>query len=311
MSSHDAVADDLCSDLPKNYPIHQIFLRALMALAKITLGLEGLNMTTRYWIEKLFHWVVDHWFAHKRQAMPLLERLENCKIISHRGEHDNRHIFENTLQAFDVVKNNGIWGLEFDVRWTKDRQPVVIHDIDTGRVFGQKVTIRQLTKSELISDFPLIPALEDVIQTYGKKLHLLVELKTEAHANHVHQNRVLADLFSPLEPGIDFHIISMAPEVLDTINFVPTTTLLPVAKLNPKKLSDLVIQKNYGGILAQYLILNDTLLRRHQNLGHHTGTGYIGSKYCLFRELNRQVEWLFSNNATEIRTIRNSLLGSI
>ena len=268
-------------------------------------------MTTRYWIEKLFYWVVDHWFEHQWQPISLPERLENCKIISHRGEHDNRHIFENTLQAFDVVKNNGIWGLEFDVRWTQDLQPVVIHDKDTERVFGQKATICQLTKSELISNFPLIPGLEDVIQTYGKKLHLLVELKAEVHTNPVHMNRVLADLLRPLEPGKDFHIISMAPEMLDTIKFVPTQTLLPVAKLNPQKLSDLVIQKNYGGILAHYLILNDNLLRRHQKLGHHTGTGYIGSKNCLFRELNRQVEWLLSNNATEIQTIRNFLLGSV
>jgi glycerophosphoryl diester phosphodiesterase len=125
-------------------------------------------MSTRYWIEKLFHWVVDHWFEYQQQPIPL-----------------------PTLQAFDVVKDIGIWGLEFDVRWTKDRQPVVIHDKDTGRVFGQKATISQLTKSELISDFPLIPALEDVIQTYGKKLHLLIELKAEGHTNPLHQNRVL------------------------------------------------------------------------------------------------------------------------
>ena len=58
-------------------------------------------------------------------------------------------------------------------------------------------------------------------------------------------------------------------------------------------------------------ILNDTLLRRHQKLGHHTGTGYIGSKNCLFRELNRQVEWLLSNNATQIQSIRKVLLESV
>jgi glycerophosphoryl diester phosphodiesterase len=267
-------------------------------------------MTTRYWIENLFHWVVDHWFERQQQPIPLPKRLEKCKIISHRGEHDNRIIFENTLQAFDVAKDNGIWGLEFDVRWTKDLQPVVIHDKDTGRVFGEKVAICQLTKPELISDFPLIPALEDVIHNYGKKLHLLVELKAEVCSKPVHMNRVLADSFSTLEPGKDFHIISMAPEMLDTIKFVPSQTLLPVARLNPQKLSDLVIQKNYGGLLAHYLFLNDNLLRRHQKLGHHTGTGYIGSKNCLFRELNRQVEWLLSNNATEIQKIRRSLLGS-
>jgi glycerophosphoryl diester phosphodiesterase len=268
-------------------------------------------MTTRYWVEKLFHRVVDHWSKHQRQPVPLPERLENCKIISHRGEHDNRNIFENTLQAFDVVKDNGIWGLEFDVRWTKDLQPVVFHDKDTGRVFGQKAAICQLTKSELISEFPLIPALEDLLQTYGKKLHLLVELKAEVHTSPVYMNRVLADLFSPLEPGKDFHIITLAPEMLDTIKFVPSQTLLPVARLNSRQLSDLVIQKNYGGILAHYLILNDTLLQRHQKLGHHTGTGYIGSKNCLFRELNRQVEWLLSNNATQIQSIRKFLLESV
>jgi len=275
-----------------------------------TLNIKA-KMTTKFWVEKLFHQVVDLWFAHRRQSMPLPERLENCKIISHRGEHDNRNIFENTLQAFDVVKDNGIWGLEFDVRWTKDLQPVVFHDKDTGRVFGQKAAICQLTKSELISDFPLIPALEDVLQIYGKKLHLLVELKAEVHTSPVHMNRVLADLFASLEPGHDFHIITLAPEMLETIKFVPSQTLLPVARLNPQELSDLVIQKNYGGILAHYFILNDTLLRRHQKLGHHTGTGYIGSKNCLFRELNRQVEWLLSNNATQIQSIRKVLLESV
>ncbi len=267
-------------------------------------------MTTKYWIEKLFHWVVDHWFAHRRQPMPPPERLKNCKIISHRGEHDNRNIFENTRQAFDVIKNNGIWGLEFDVRWTKDLQPVVIHDTDTGRVFGQKAVICQLTRSELIADFPLIPTLEEIIQIYGKKLHLLIELKAEVHVNPVHMNRALADILDPLEPDKDFHIISLAPEMLEYITCVPPQTLLPVARLNSQELSDLAIQKNYGGLLAHYLILNDGLLHRHQGLGHHTGTGYIGSKNCLFRELNRQVEWLLSNNAVQIQSIWKLSLNS-
>ena len=268
------------------------------------------DMRTNYWVEKLFHWLVDHWFERKHQPMPLPERLQNCKIISHRGEHDNLNIFENTLQAFDAAKDTGIWGLEFDVHWTRDLQPVVTHDPDTGRVFGRKARICQLTRSELLTAFPLIPTLEDVIQIYGKKLHLLVELKAEVHTNPVRMNRVLADVFHPLEPGEDFHVISMDPEMLEHVHWVPPPILLPVARLNAKALSDLVIKKNYGGLLAHYLALNDRLLHRHQMRGHHTGTGYIGSKNCLFRELNRQVEWLFSNNAKHIQSIRKTLLGS-
>jgi glycerophosphoryl diester phosphodiesterase len=103
----------------------------------------------------------------------------------------------------------------------------------------------------------------------------------------------------------------MNPEMLEHIKWVPPQTLLPVARLNTKALSDLVIQKNYGGLLAHYLAFRDTLLHRHQMLGHHTGTGYISSKNCLFRELNRQVEWLFSNNAKHIQSILNILLESV
>jgi len=40
------------------------------------------------------------------------------------------------------------------------------------------------------------------------------------------------------------------------------------------------------------------------------GTAYIKSRNSLFRELNRGVEWIFSNNAIEIQSIRNSCLPS-
>lgn len=264
-------------------------------------------MKTRFWLEKIFYWIVDHWTARQRQPLPPLERLQHCKIISHRGEHDNRNILENTLPAFDAVKDKGIWGLEFDVRWTKDLHPVVFHDRDTRRLFGIKSEICRLTKSELISDFPLIPTLAEVIHRYGKKLHLMVEIKTEVFPRPVYQNQIMADLFSSLEPGKDFHILSMDPEMFNYIKFIPAPTMLPVARLNIRKMSDLAIRNNYAGILAHYLILRDSILIKHQMLGHHTGTGYIGSKNCLFRELNRKVEWLFSNNAGEIQSICNSV----
>jgi glycerophosphoryl diester phosphodiesterase len=38
------------------------------------------------------------------------------------------------------------------------------------------------------------------------------------------------------------------------------------------------------------------------------GTGYIGSKNCLFRELNRGIEWIFSNNAADLQKIVQHLL---
>jgi glycerophosphoryl diester phosphodiesterase len=37
-------------------------------------------------------------------------------------------------------------------------------------------------------------------------------------------------------------------------------------------------------------------------------TGYVNSKNCLFRELNRGVEWIFSDNAVELQKVVNQLL---
>ena len=250
---------------------------------------------------------VDRLCDLRSHPIPEQSRLINCKIISHRGDHDNRIIFENTLEAFDIVKAHGVWGIEFDVRWTRDLQPVVFHDKDTLRLFGTRTKICEITQSQLKAQFPLIPSLAQVIQRYGKKLHLMVEIKAEVYPDPVYQQQALADLFSPLEPLKDFHLISLVPEMFDLINFVPASTFLPIAELNGRKLSELAIQKNYGGILGHYLLLKGELLYRHQKLGQHTGTGFIGSKNCLYRELNRNVEWIFSNKATEIQSLCNSL----
>ena len=45
-------------------------------------------------------------FAIIPQKTPSKEDLKNCKIISHRGQHDNIKVFENTLTAFDNALNN-------------------------------------------------------------------------------------------------------------------------------------------------------------------------------------------------------------
>jgi hypothetical protein len=34
----------------------------------------------------------------------------------------------------------------------------------------------------------------------------------------------------------------------------------------------------------------------------------VNSKNCLFRELNRNVEWIFSDNAVELQKVVNQLL---
>ena len=183
------------------------------------IGWHSMNVPFR--LERAFHRLTDRIYARLPQPVPDRQRLSNCKIVSHRGEHDNRTVLENTLCAFDRVQQSGIWGIEFDIRWTRDLQPVVFHDRDLQRLFGMALALGDLTRRELSAEFPMIPSLEEVICRYGKKLHLMVEIK-ESHRDPVRQNRILKNLFTVLKPRDDFHVLSLAPALFQQMDFLPT-----------------------------------------------------------------------------------------
>ena len=252
--------------------------------------------------------ILDYFYARWPQSIPSADRLQQCKIISHRGEYDNLKIFENTFAAFDRAKARGVWGIEFDLRWTRDLYPVAIHDADLRRVFGSKLEIRKTTLAQLKSEFPLVPSLAETIQRYGRQIHLMVEIKAEVYPDPVHQGRILKDLFSALEPEEDYHFLTMKPEMFDLIEFVPKSAFLPVASFNFSRLSKLAIGQNYSGFAGHYVLLTKSRLKKHRELKQKLATGYVNSKNCLFREVNRNVEWIFSDNAVELQKIVNRLL---
>ena len=168
-------------------------------------------MNFLYKIENGLLKLIDGFYSIRPQASPGREVLSNCKIISHRGEHDGKTVFENTLAAFDGAKHKGIWGIECDLRWTKDLQAVIIHDPDLLRVFGLNMKVCDVNLAELKAACDLVPTLEEVIRRYGKQLHIMLEIKEEVYPDPALQNRVLAELFSVLLPREDFHILRGTP----------------------------------------------------------------------------------------------------
>lgn len=252
--------------------------------------------------------LLDLFFAHWPQPAPSKERLEHSKIIAHRGDHDNQQIFENTIEAFDRAKSKGVWGIEFDIRWTHDLHPVVIHDPDLYRVFGSALKIRQANLETIKAECPQVPTLAEMIRRYGRQIHLMVEIKMERYRDPVRQSRILEELFSPLVPETDYHFLSMSPKMFKLIHFAPMSVFLPVARFNYFRLSKLAIEHNYSGIAGHYFLLTKTRLKRHMAFNQKTATGYVNSINCLFRELNRGVEWIFSDNAVKLQQAVDELL---
>ena len=252
--------------------------------------------------------LADTWFLLLPRRRPSLQVIQNCKIISHRGEHDNRQVRENTMAAFARVVSAGVWGIEFDVRWTRDLQPVVIHDHDTARVFGIELEVAAVDFHELRQQVPEIPTLEEVVACFGGNTHLMVELKRDELGAVASREDRLREIFSALTAGDDYHFLALQLDLFKLVGFAGAQACLPVAELNLGAFSREVITSDLAGVCGQYLLLNQALIRRHHQQEQRLGTGFIASRYCFYRELNRGVDWIFTNHALKLRAIRQELL---
>jgi glycerophosphoryl diester phosphodiesterase len=259
-------------------------------------------------VEKLLIKCADFIYMLLPRSSPGPDKLKACKIVSHRGEHDNTSVYENTIAAFDSALEQGVWGIEFDVRWTRDLQPVVAHDPDLKRVFDIDTTIAAVDLDDLRSCCPEVPLLTEVVAKYGKKMHFMIELKEENYPDPARQNAIFKDCFASLQPQNDYHLMTLTPTVFDQITFAPPSSFIPIAMLNMPSFSKLALEKNYRGVAGHYLLLTRAILEKHRQNGQQVGTGYPASRNCLFREVNRGVEWIFSNNAGELMKIINSLV---
>ena len=262
----------------------------------------------RYRLKKMLQLLADGVYASIPRPRPTKSALLNCGIVSHRGEHDNKTVKENTLAAFDRVLDQGIWGIELDIHWTRDLHPVVIHDPDCWRVFSSTLDVSKETLEELQTKVPAIPSLEQVIQRYGKKIHLMVEIKAVPFSDPQYQQARLKELFSCLEPGVDFHILALASEFFELVSFLPGRALLPVAEFNVRAFSENTLQNDYAGICGQYLLISENTIRKHSRCNQKTGTGFVRSRFCFYHELNRGVEWIFTNHALKLHGIQQELL---
>ncbi len=103
--------------------------------------------------------------------------------IAHRGIHDNKAVAENSMTAFRQAVDAG-YGIELDVRFTKDHKMVVFHDDDLKRMCGVNKLVLSLTYEEL-SEYRLsiggekIPTMREVLELVDGKVPLVIEMKNE------------------------------------------------------------------------------------------------------------------------------------
>jgi glycerophosphoryl diester phosphodiesterase len=255
-------------------------------------------------MDRLEGWLLrgaDAVAAHARAAPPARDRLQVVRLVAHRGIYDNVRIFENTLPAFDAVLDAGIWGVECDVRWTRDGVAVVHHDPDGRRLHAFTRPIAAMTRQELRQTAPLIPTLNTVVRRYGRRLHLMIELKAAPGLPPREIDRSLKVALAPLVAGTDYHLMSLSLEVLAGIAAVPRRACLPIARLNHGAAARAVAAHGYGGLTGHYALIHRGRIRALHRKGRLVGTGFVNSRGCLYREMARGVDWLFSDRARALQ----------
>jgi glycerophosphoryl diester phosphodiesterase len=106
--------------------------------------------------------------------------MSNLKIIAHRGYLINGEP-ENSIPAFQTAIHHGADGFEFDIHLTSDNKFICFHD-DTLEKFGRPEAIKRLSQNELtsieLSEGIMIPTLEEILETFGNKVLLNLEMKS-------------------------------------------------------------------------------------------------------------------------------------
>jgi len=261
-----------------------------------------------YYLQRLILGLLDFVCMLVPRRRPPRQAMAECRIISHRGEHDNRRVRENTLAAFTPAAEAGCWGLEFDVRWTRDLEPVVIHDADAERVFGIDLVVAEISLAELRQRIPEVPTLAEMVERFGGRQHLMIELKHDRIGSAAARAGRLREILAPLEPVEDYHFLALHPESFELTDFAGKRACVPVAEFNLGELSRRALRQEYGGVCAHYLLLGRGVIERHHHRGQLLGSGFASSRNCLFREVNRGVDWIFSNHALKMEAIRRQML---
>ncbi len=106
--------------------------------------------------------------------------LSQDYVIAHRGLWNKKDAPQNSRVAFNRALDLKIYGVEFDVRQTKDGRLVICHDESFGGMTIEKCTYNELCASRLTNG-ETIPLLEEFLSIRKKvdtQVKLIIDIKS-------------------------------------------------------------------------------------------------------------------------------------
>ena len=160
-------------------------------------------------------------------------------LLGHRGARAFTSIPENSFASFDLAIEQGCDGFEFDVRLTGCGRALVCHNPKIGSVTVSRARPNQLRD---------LPQLEEVIERYGNRVFLDIELKVRGL-----EPRVLAALRN-YRPQRDHVVSSFIPDVV--LELKTRSAAIPLGIICEKRAQ----LARWPGLPVKYVIAHESLV---------------------------------------------------
>ncbi len=230
--------------------------------------------------------------------------LSGVHLVAHRGAHDHAEgRVENTLAAFDACLTSGVWGVEMDIRLTRDLEPVIHHDADCGRLFRRPdLKIADTDFSTLRSALPDIPHLDEIVSRYGGRMHLMLEIK-ESWRERSGLVQSITERLSGLVPENDYHLLALEPDFLEGFEAIPPSAYIDVAQTNTRAILKQTLALGHGALAGSFALIGDGTLTQLRAAGCRVGTGMVDCRGVLNREVTRDIDWIFTDAISRLQPL--------
>ncbi len=191
-------------------------------------------------------------------------------LLGHRGARAEKSVPENTLDSFDFALAQGCDGIEFDVRLSADKQPVICHDAN----------VRGLEVAQTSAQRLGLPLLHEVLQRYQTTAFLDIELKVSG------LERITLESLRSHPPARGYVLSSFLPEVLEAIHKMDGSIPLGLICETPAQF------RAWSTLPVQYVITHRSLvlhptIRKLQATGRKIFVWTVNST----SEMKRFAEW--------------------
>ena len=213
-------------------------------------------------------------------------------IMGHRGAAALEP--ENTLRSIERAVEIGVDAVEIDVRLSKDRELVVIHDSTVDRTTNGSGPVSGYSLDDLkkldAGGGQTIPTLQEVMELIGHEVKLVIELKEEE------TERMVVELIKRNNLDDNVYVISFWHELVKTVKVIESCIKTGVLLVGCPVDTCVASQASADALVMKYNFVNRHFVEMVHKDGLQVFVWNIDDRYLLKPYVDMGVDGIGSND---------------